>query len=485
MFAAEMSLVNVKLAEVFDLCVNKEQADEMLAFLRRPSCPETIAANQEFFKEFLQCRRLVELFIDAQKEIILAKRLAAEYEREKDATIKYFLFFRLVKVYLTLLDKLREQTANAQSRALLKFSACLEEFFKDETIKQTFRDVNITNKIVVNAVTSRSFRVRSYIRSIVGYEIEPTKENPPYLDERFAELFRKLGLGETQLPTAKAMDGEMLYSYVWLLAKDDKPLYAALQNFYALHNGIYDNLMSINTGDISVALGVKNLYDYLNAKDIPLCFPEIAPSRDIHILNCHDLSLLPQRINKIVPNDLICNQSERIFILTGVNSGGKTTYLRGLGITMLMFAAGMFVPATMARIPYYSHLTVMFAGSGTNVNRYKIEKQAAYQVLENAGSNSLVLINELFSSANEKDALAEYGKMIQLLQRQSCFCLMITHFYNLTKWVQPYPDIVSIMAATGENNEPTYKIIRSAERYSNVLEILQKYRVSPDELSKY
>ena len=68
-------------------------------------------------------------------------------------------------------------------------------------------------------------------------------------------------------------------------------------------------------------------------------------------LNSVDLSLLIKKpSSEIVKNDTLFNNDKRLFLLTGKNSGGKTTYLRSIGICLVLALAGSFVPASMANI---------------------------------------------------------------------------------------------------------------------------------------
>ena len=485
-FTCVSSLENIKLPDLLRLCMGEAQTTDFCTFLQRPTNAETIVDRQDFFKEFLSSGHLVDLFGKARDELLQTQQLAEQYEKEKDSITKLFLFYRVVEVYLTLLEEFLNNITDAKSNILSGFVAEITAFCQDETVKSAARDANVIRRLLAKTISDYTFKIRHYGKNMLGYNSTPANEKETsYLDTRLLELFSEFGMDTAHLPKPRGIDGDMLYSYIWLLAKNDKQIYGRLSDFHEQYQQIYSRVMPVNHGDISTALAVKTLLDYLNKHKIPLCYPQVSSDRRVNIQECSDLSLLLQKTEKIVPNDLICSESERIFILTGVNSGGKTTYLRGLGIAITLFSAGLFIPATAARIPFYSEMTALFAGGkAKGISRFLAEKKVVYDAIENATPTSLLLINELFSSTDEKTALAEYGRMINLLQQQTCFCLMITHFHNLTKWVQPYPDIVCLMAATNERNERLYKIIRSRERYSNVMEILEKYSLTYEQVEQ-
>ena len=152
-------------------------------------------------------------------------------------------------------------------------------------------------------------------------------------------------------------------------------------------------------------------------------------------------------------------------------------------LVVAFFAAGLFVPATSATIPAYDRLEALFAGrnSARAKERFQQEKEMIDDAVENMTATSMLLVNEIFSSIDEKTAVDEYSRVIKTLQQKGCHSLLITHLHSLAQGVA-LPNIVSLTAMIGENAERLYKIKRFQGRSSNVLEILKKYALTYEQL---
>jgi len=490
-FATELTLENIKLPEFLRLCMDAGQANEVCAYLQNVSNAEDIIDKQNFFKALISSDFLHDMFAKAEKELMLATQLLELFHKEKDTTLKLYYFYRFMEVYLILLYDISTSLENNSNHGsvLAGFASGITSFCQEEPVQAALRDIRTIRRVFEASATKQDFEIRLYGSSLLGYNSIPVDDVHQNLGGQLLGLFSDLGMDVSNVNKARHLEGDTAHSYIWMIIKNDSQLHKRLLNYYEQHKPLLESI-TIDAGDIPTILGIKALHDFLVAREIPLCFPGIAPrgSRAVTIHNCHDLSLFGQKAEKIIPNHFISDGEERIFILTGVNSGGKTTYLRGLGVAIAFFNAGLFIPATNACIPCFEEMTALFAGATPNIRdgakRFIHEKEIVYKAIENSKPSSFILVNELFSSIDERTALAEYGQIINLLQQKTCFCLMITHYQSLPEWVQPYPEIVSLMAATGNNNERLYKIIRSQGSYSNVLDILRKYALTPDLLNK-
>jgi ABC-type Mn2+/Zn2+ transport system ATPase subunit len=124
---------------------------------------------------------------------------------------------------------------------------------------------------------------------------------------------------------------------------------------------------------------------------------------------------------------------------------------------------------------------ILFAGKQATRGgeRFLRDRQAVHETVDVTGPSSFLLINELFSSLDEKSAMTEYNHLIQQLRMKNTRCLLITHLHNLAQGAASQTDIVNLMALTGDNHERLYKIKRARGRFSNVAEILREYNLTP------
>lgn len=211
--------------------------------------------------------------------------------------------------------------------------------------------------------------------------------------------------------------------------------------------------------EIEFYLTMLDFTDRIREAGIPLIYPSIAEGRIINITEAYDVSLLAKNETNIVPNDISFTREEPFYFLTGANGGGKTTYLRTVGIAVLMFLLGCPVPCRSATISDISSIFAHFPrderfdGSG----RFVEENNRVNAILENMDENSLVLLNETYSTTNEENAVKMTEKLASELWDKRIFGLYITHQHGLHDSEIPY---LNVLIDLNDENRRTYKIAR-------------------------
>jgi DNA mismatch repair ATPase MutS len=189
----------------------------------------------------------------------------------------------------------------------------------------------------------------------------------------------------------------------------------------------------------------------------------------------------------------------RIFIVTGPNQGGKTTYLQSIGLVQVLAQAGIFVPASRARISpvdgIFSHFPIE-EKLARATGRFGDEAKRLNEIFEQATKHSFVLLNETFSSTNAGESRFLAEGILRILRMMGARVVFTTHMHELAEQVDnlnKFPgdsDLVS-MVATVANKEAvddltkrTYKIIPSPPMgHSYAHEIAERYGISFEQLS--
>jgi DNA mismatch repair protein MSH3 len=177
------------------------------------------------------------------------------------------------------------------------------------------------------------------------------------------------------------------------------------------------------------------------------CRPQFVNNSDNRILKIKDgrniivdyvLSMQPSL--QYVPNDIELDASKtRGLILTGPNMGGKSCFLRQIGMAALMAQVGCYVAGREAILPIFDAIFVRIGARDdlwTGRSTLKVELDEACTIIENASSKSLVLIDELGRGTSTHDGCAIAKAVLNKLIQIECFVVFVTHFKRMTSLPQ-------------------------------------------------
>ena len=228
--------------------------------------------------------------------------------------------------------------------------------------------------------------------------------------------------------------------------------------------------------ELAFYLGATRLVNELRSAGLSLCRPAIAPAGErVCVINgaySLDLALRLRAARgtaglaeALVPNDVAFGPDATIFILTGPNSGGKTTYTRAVGQAQVLFQAGLLVPGRQARISPVDGIYTHFAVAerlDINGGRLAEELDRLAQIFRQAGPASLVLLNEPLSSTDHAAARALSRDLLAGLRLLGARVLFVTHLHELVDDAlagDSPAGVVSLVAGlaphAGNGSEPT------------------------------
>lgn len=141
-----------------------------------------------------------------------------------------------------------------------------------------------------------------------------------------------------------------------------------------------------------------------------------------------------------IPNDTqLDNQKEQIIILTGPNMAGKSTYLRQVGLIILMAQMGSFVPARKAKIGVVDKIFTR-VGASDNLaggeSTFLVEMNETANILNNATTRSLILLDEIGRGTSTFDGLSIAWAVAEFLHnspRVAAKSIFATHYHELTE----------------------------------------------------
>ncbi|MGC8769679.1 MAG: MutS-related protein [Brevinematia bacterium] len=220
---------------------------------------------------------------------------------------------------------------------------------------------------------------------------------------------------------------------------------------------------------------------------------KIIEVKDSYNINLAINMYYKKSLDELVFNDIQINQEEGIIILTGPNQGGKTVYTQSIGIVQIFFQLGMFVPGSEARLSPVDGIFTHFQKEeniNTGTGRFGDEAIRIREIFERASENTLILMNEPFSSTNPSESIYLLKEVLKAFAMFGARVVVATHFHEIAENIEDIRGktiAVSYIATVKKENEDfhkrLYKVVKSKpEGKSYAIELAKKYGLDFEEL---
>ncbi len=414
--------------------------------------------------------KLFEKLSDAAKEV---RRADSVFSSSRTETEKYILFVNLAEKYRLF----------AKTAVRICFGDPLTE-----TFAQAFERILSSSKFTAlsqnldDAVNART-AITSFSLKISEEKTYSSNSDEPSFFEIIEKSSRVLGIDieDTTLTDCDRLSPDII-EYI---SSRESAKICVLKSFYNNFKGVYDESVKYYYDECVFYLSFASLIMRAKEIGVPFTFAVESYKRQIKAENVYDISLIAKDEKAIVPNDVLFCNSEPFFYLTGANDGGKTTYLRAVGIITVMYLLGCPVPATCAEIGgidcVYTHFPrdERFDGSG----RFVEENKRVAKILENCDDHSLVLLNETYSATNEENAVRYTSELAGILYEKGIFGLYITHQHGLSS--EEKIPFLRVVVDENDSNRRTFKIEKcrnTGGSFAN--DILRRYGLTPEALNE-
>ncbi|HVA85775.1 MAG TPA: hypothetical protein VNF73_05555 [Candidatus Saccharimonadales bacterium] len=332
----------------------------------------------------------------------------------------------VLELFIGLLKRLRrvadEHAASFQSDGFTRFFAMIATELDDEYLRvvgEHLERLRFRGGVLLSAELGGGNRGRRYV-------LRRPREMKPSWRER-------LGFPDHS-------------EYVYEVPDRDEAGYAALEALRGRGIALAARALAQSTdhilsffrmlrAEVGFYVGCLNLHEQLAQKGEPTCLPELAQTRVVGLSArglydvCLSLSIDP----RVIGNDVMADQKSLVMI-TGANRGGKSTFLRSIGLAQLMLQCGMFVPAESFQADVRRGIFTHFKREeDASLRSGKLDEELSRMssIVDGLTPHSLVLLNESFASTNEREGSEIARQIVRALVESGVKVIYVTHMFDL------------------------------------------------------
>ena len=189
--------------------------------------------------------------------------------------------------------------------------------------------------------------------------------------------------------------------------------------------------------ELAFYLACANLHRQLEWKKVAVCFPVPAPpgSRTHSCVDLRDVCLALTTDRAVIGNELD-GDGKKLCIITGANKGGKSVFLRSVGLAQLMMQCGMFVAAESFSADVCRGLFTHYKREeDAEMKSGKFDEELARMsgIADALTPDSLLLFNESFAATNEREGSEIAGQIVRALLETHVKLFFVTHLYEFAR----------------------------------------------------
>jgi DNA mismatch repair protein MutS len=398
-------------------------------------------------------------------------------------------FVDAIELYCDAVRSLAEDLADA-APASAGFRG-LRRYLQAHTASAGFRSLTVDARAVKQGLAGVRYAIRiDGSRVTVGHD-----EGEPDYGKEIEETFARFKQAAAKTYLVKLPDhAEMDHVEAQILervARLNPEVFEQLAECCARHSDFVDTTIGRFDREVQFLLGYLELVERLRAAGLPFCYPDVsAVDKDEAVEDTFDLALASKLAgdgNPIVCNDYELDTPERVFVVSGPNNGGKTTFARTFGQLHHLAALGLLVPGARARIFLPDRIYTHFEREEdieTLRGKFDDELVRVRDILDEATSDSVIVMNESFSSTTLHDALLVGTEVMRRILELGALGVYVTFVDEIASLSEATVSLVSQIVPE-DPAERTFKLIRKpADGLAYAWAIADKYGLTYERLTE-
>lgn len=269
-----------------------------------------------------------------------------------------------------------------------------------------------------------------------------------------------------------------------------KEVFEGLERFEEIHEGFFAPELLQFEEEVQVYLSAGKFFGEMIKYGFSFTDAQLSEedNREFYLYQNYDVALACKYCftpEKVISNDCHMTPEERLYVITGPNQGGKTTFARAVGQAVYLNQMGFPVPGTKAALPAFSVLLTHFPAEEeleSGAGKLKEELGRLEPMLCTEKTKGFVILNELFTTATTYDAKIMGTDVIRRFLDRDFSGIYVTHLKELADCDER---VVSLVAQVEDSDSRarTYHVKRAqAQGLAYAQTIADRYRLSYDEI---
>ncbi|OQP60187.1 DNA mismatch repair protein MutS [Niastella vici] len=475
--------VDLNLVQVINTVIHGKEQYNLKPFFN--TClrdPEAIVYRQETMKDMEKDELFNCLTAFATRMYAMRQQLPNPKANNYKYQDERFLL-DAVNTYSTAIHSLSGDLApmNIKSSGLLAFREYLVRYIQSPVFTSLFND---TQKLLTDLSSIKYCVLAKELKVQVASYREETDYSAEV--ERTFEKFKREAIKDYSMKfTPNLQMNHVEASILEGVAQLYPLVFQQLSDFCTKYADFQDETIITFDREIQFYIAWLEFISKLKQSGLSFSYPEITSNnKNIYSHEGFDVALAYKLVKEnkpIVCNDFYLKNEERIFIVSGPNQGGKTTFARTFGQLHFLAALGCLVPGREAKLFLFDRLFTHFEKQENITNlRSKLEDDLIriHNIVQQATTNSIIIMNEILSSTTLQDAVFLSKKLMEKIDRLDVLCVWVTFIDELLSFSEKTVSVVSTVEPDNSTIR-TFKIERKpADGLAFALSIAEKYHVT-------